>query len=334
MIEPSVLILASRFDLTCDFVVSALRRLGTKYIRLNTEDLPEISISLDPKRTEIRVKMGGNEFRLSENNVRSVFYRRPVFLRDYGGSPLSPLEQFKRHQWATFIRNFIILRNACWMNHPAATYVAEHKAYQLTVANDIGFDIPETIVANSLESVFRNKAMQHHVAVKGIDTVMVRDGESETFGYTTLTKTTELSQDQVQAAPVVFQEALKHKLDLRVTVVGPDVFAVSITKGGKRIEGDWRCEKTEAHFEPYELPEEVRAKCRNLVSELKLTFGAIDLALGGKSFYFLEINPTGEWGWLVDAAGLAIDESVAVRLADTSWCKMNFGQFRQQKHRS
>ena len=47
-----------------------------------------------------------------------------------------------------------------------------------------------------------------------------------------------------------------------------------------------------------------------------LVFGAIDLALQDGKYYFLEINPTGEWGWLVDQAGLPIDEAIAEALLE------------------
>lgn len=316
--EPSVLILASRFDLTCDFVISALRQLRVQYVRINTEDLPDMLVSLDPRHREINITMAGTDFLLSNRNVRSVFYRRPVFLRDYGAPCPDPIEQLKRHQWAAFIRNFMILNNASWMNHPAATYLAEHKAYQLSVAHEVGFEIPDTIVTNSSNHVFGIKSFQDQVAIKGIDTVMVRDGDSETFGFTSFVSTAELSHEKLHAAPVVFQEALQCKLDVRVTVVGHEIFAVAITKNGQPISGDWRCQKAGAQFEAYELPNEVKDKCFRIVKKLDLVFGAIDLAQAGDSFYFLEINPTGEWGWLIDAAGLAIDDSVASWLLDPS----------------
>jgi hypothetical protein len=38
---PEVLILASRFDFTCDYVVAALRKRGVSYLRLNSEDLSD-----------------------------------------------------------------------------------------------------------------------------------------------------------------------------------------------------------------------------------------------------------------------------------------------------
>lgn len=40
----------------------------------------------------------------------------------------------------------------------------------------------------------------------------------------------------------------------------------------------------------------------------------IDLAKCGNRYYFLEINPTGEWAWLVDELGFPIDEALADEL--------------------
>ena len=38
--------------------------------------------------------------------------------------------------------------------------------------------------------------------------------------------------------------------------------------------------------------------------------GALDFAIVDDIFYFIEINPTGEWAWLVDAAGQHIYEAI------------------------
>ena len=48
----------------------------------------------------------------------------------------------------------------------------------------------------------------------------------------------------------------------------------------------------------------------NSIKALGLEFGAIDLALQDDVYYFLEINPTGEWGWLMGAE-LPIAEALA-----------------------
>ncbi len=305
--------------MTCDYVVAVLRQMDVRYLRVNSEDLPEIAVSLDPTAGEVIVKMAGSQFRLTADSLVSILYRRPVFLRDYGGSDRTPLEDFQRYQWATFLRNLMILDKPCWMNHPAATYTAEHKALQLAIAHRMGFEIPHTVVTNSLELLGMNQKWPKSVAIKGLDTVLLREGDKEVFGYTNIVPLAEIRQEQVQMTPVVFQEALTGKTDLRITVVGPDVFSASVTQDGAPIEGDWRQRKTSATFRPFDTPHAIARMCRDLVRHLGLNYGAIDLALVDGHYFFLEINPTGEWAWLVDRANLPIDRSVANRLVDTSW---------------
>ena len=43
-----------------------------------------------------------------------------------------------------------------------------------------------------------------------------------------------------------------------------------------------------------------------------LKYGAIDLIeTPNGDFVFLEVNPSGQWGWISDLAGLPIPEAVA-----------------------
>lgn len=315
-VQPSVLLLGSRFDLTCDYVVAQLRRLGITYLRLNSEDLPELELGLDPVRALLDVRQGDTFFRLDSDRLRSVFYRRPVFLRDYGEPSYTPFERFQRYQWAAFLRNLMVLDSCHWVNHPAATYLAEHKAVQLRVASKVGFTIPETVIANQVAHLPAALLRNDRLVAKGLDTVLLRRGSRETFGFTHILDRSSILDEEVRAAPVLFQKPIVNKLDIRVTVVGSDVFAASIVADGEPIEGDWRCRKGDARFLHYSLPAEVAMKCIRIVTELGLGYGAIDLALEGEKYYFLEINPTGEWAWLVDSADLPIDATIAKCLAN------------------
>ncbi|MCZ3387408.1 MAG: hypothetical protein LH630_10710 [Actinomycetia bacterium] len=49
---------------------------------------------------------------------------------------------------------------------------------------------------------------------------------------------------------------------------------------------------------------------------MSLEFGAIDLALNGDGYSFLEINPNGEWGWLQKTVGLPIAETLVDLLTE------------------
>jgi glutathione synthase/RimK-type ligase-like ATP-grasp enzyme len=61
---------------------------------------------------------------------------------------------------------------------------------------------------------------------------------------------------------------------------------------------------------PCELPKDITDKCVEFVKKLGLVFGAIDLVKSFDKFYFLEINPNGEWAWLQKEAGLPIAETI------------------------
>lgn len=316
--EPEVLILGSRHDLTCDFVVAALRRKGVPYLRLNSEDLASTQLALDPVAATLHVSVRDTRFQLADHTLRSVLYRRPTFLRGRTHTALEPQAELLRSHWAAFLRNLMVFDTALWVNHPGRTYLAEHKALQLKQAARLGFSVPRTQMANTAATLPDVAAGDNQVVAKGLEPVLIRESNNETFGFTQFVDLPSLSQDDLRAAPVILQEALRTKTDLRVTVVGDVVFAVEITRDNQPIEGDWRCASREARYTPVELPRQVGSRCIELVSTLGLRFGAIDLALRDGSYYFLEINPTGEWAWLVDAAGLAIDQAVADLLASGS----------------
>ena len=54
--------------------------------------------------------------------------------------------------------------------------------------------------------------------------------------------------------------------------------------------------KDNLEYTPVELPRIVKQKLLELMRNLDLSFGGIDFALVGDVYYFIEINPTGEWG--------------------------------------
>jgi hypothetical protein len=321
-IQPQVLLLASRYDITCDYVVSQLRRRSVRYFRLNSEDLSDSTVELDPIQRRLEIRRKADNYVVTPDCLRSVLFRRPVFLHAYGDDDRLPAERFSRIQWAAFMRNLMLFCEARWINDPVATYRAEQKAVQLSVAAKVGFAVPETRVTNAPHPYLLRDG-SHHVAIKGLDTVLLHADGEEIFGFTTFERSAALEPHAWCSAPATIQTALTNKLDIRVTVVEAQVFAASITANGQPIAGDWRTQKNDRRFSKYSLPEEIASHCRRLVELLGLRFGGIDLALQNGEYYFLEINPTGEWAWLVDAAGLPIDAAIADALAredSTSVC--------------
>ena len=162
----------------------------------------------------------------------------------------------------------------------------------------------------------RISGIQVTLVVKSLDTVLLRDGGYDLFTYTILNPGGELAEETVSAAPLLAQRALEEKTDIRVTVVGNEVFAVRILSQGSGIEGDWRVvPKPELEHRDISLSRDITERCKLLTRSLSLSFAAIDLIETRQGVvYFIEINPTGGWGWL-STAERSIDKAIASWLA-------------------
>lgn len=64
--------------------------------------------------------------------------------------------------------------------------------------------------------------------------------------------------------------------------------------------------------ESYVLPKEINVKLRMLMKKMNLHFGAIDMIVTPSGDYvFLEINPSGQWGWIEVLTKMPISEAIA-----------------------
>ncbi len=240
------------------------------------------------------ITIGDDVYSLRNDNLKGIYFRAPVFLRSHKKYNIN--EQLIRSQWSSFIRNLVVFENAKWINHPVNTYRAENKMYQLHCAQSAGLLTPKTYVGNVLP---KNIIGTQEYIVKPLDTALFYNESQEYFTYASVVGGSELIDSNIKDAPVIFQEFLEDKLDIRVTVIGNMVFPVSITKQGKNIYGDWRVNpKDSLQYTSITLPKGITNRIIGLMNKLDLTFGGVDLALSKGKYYFIEVNPTGEWGWI------------------------------------
>jgi glutathione synthase/RimK-type ligase-like ATP-grasp enzyme len=247
-----------------------------------------------------------------DDNVRSIWFRQPIFLRNTPGETLTVKEQLVRSQWMAFLRSLSIFKNAMWMNWPESTYLAETKAFQLMEAYKLGFRIPKTKIGNNAKEFI---GFNQDVIIKSLDTVLLREGGDCLFTYSTIERYNNFRDEAVFEAPLTVQQYISPKIDIRVTVVGNKIFAVKITSEGSGIKNDWRVlNKDKLEYTDIELPDKINNLCFQLVKKLGLTFGAIDLIESNGKYFFIEINPTGEWGW-INTLERRIDSCIADWLA-------------------
>lgn len=307
--NPEVIILAGLYDFAVDLVVAELSEIGTSYVRLNREHFSDYDLCLDPVSSILSIKSGSIDLVVTSDRLKAVWFRQPAFLRNTPSEALSLSEQLNRSQWSAFQRALTVFDKAAWMNHPQATYLAECKPYQLMLARRCGFFVPDTLAGNDAAQ-FRAK-FPDAVVIKSLDTVLLREGDDCLFTYTTISSSDVLTRANTAAAPLFVQQLLDQKTDLRVTVVGDRIFAIKILVNDAGAEGDWRLASRDSlTYIDVSLDSKTEAACIALARELRLPFAAIDLVETPSGIFFIEVNPTGEWGWL-NTKERRIDSAIA-----------------------
>lgn len=312
MNDVNYLIVSTTIDYSTDLICYELERRSKSYLRINRDCFSKYNIQLDINKKELYITVNSILYKITERSLKTVYFRAPVFYRNFKNYTID--EQLYRSQWSAFIRNLQLFDNAKWINFPTNTYKAENKMLQLSIAREIGFDIPKTFLSNTVPD---NIDIEESYIVKSLDTALFYDGKKEYFTYSTIVSGNELFESNLVQAPVIIQQYIEDKIDLRATVIDNQIFCVSITENNNSIVGDWRKNpKEKLSYSKIDLPNDICDKIIKLMNKLQLNFGGIDFALVNDKYYFIEINPTGEWGWLVRSANLPIDKAIVDSIVD------------------
>jgi len=316
-----ILILSNKYDVTVDFVIRLLRRKKIKFLRINTEDFLNMNVSLTLPEFSYTIEKNGRICNLAKE-LRSVWFRRPGKPFEFtpiDRRPNAAVITFVENQWHSFIEGIKHIDHVNWINDPDNVHIAENKILQLKLARHIGLKIPETCITNdkSHVSAFFNK-FGGKIIAKALSCPLIESEDKDHFIFTSIIDEIEdVSEHEFGLAPTIFQEYLTGKIDYRLTIIGEHCYSVKVVReSDKGISKDWRIVKEGLKFQVCELPNDIEAKCVKIVRELGLVFGAIDLVEIDGEFYFLEINPNGEWGWLQKECDLPIAETLVDYLSN------------------
>lgn len=192
-----------------------------------------------------------------------------------------------------------------WLNAPYRLLRASNKPEQLTIASSIGFNIPDTYIGvnyKSIKNFYKNNSGK--IIAKAVKHGFNFDGDKARVAATQ--KIDEAALDSLKDyanIPMIFQSHIAKQYDIRVIVVGSEVFATAIdSQSHEETKIDWRlsdCHKIPLNQYKISLPKKIRNLCLDMTRKFKLRYSAIDLILGKDGYYyFLELNPNGQWAWI------------------------------------
>lgn len=314
-----LLIITNRTDLACDYLILRLRERKIPFVRFNTDLYPEY-VSLDIKignhRTDYVINLENGKS-VSSESVKSVYFRQPI-IPNFAQQVSSDERTFAEAELTEALRSlWRVIPERLWLNHPVRLWPAINKVQQLLVAKNLGFKIPNTLISSDYKSISQFfKENGDKIVAKA-----VKHGFSYSGEKVILAGTQQLHRDFLRQfnnyaqLPMTYQYEIDKEVDIRVVVVGNHVFATRILdQNSKDNSIDWRITELKGgklSHERTDPPEIIREQCLSIVRHFGLRFSSIDMIKDRKGeYYFLELNPNGQWAWIEQITGFPIRDAI------------------------
>jgi hypothetical protein len=298
-----LLILTNSADETANYLVSRLSDADAPFLRVDTDRIVgKTKIHYSPGQP--RIEIGGRWW--SPGDFANIWYRRPEVLKA-DSEEESPESKYAIDEWTDAVEGFLAHIPADkWVNHPVYNSQASKKLDQLSVANELGFQVPATLVTQDQSDLrqFFQKCGEN-IIIKPLSSGLLKgtSGEDSALIYTTFVGEKDLKNlEDLKDCPSFFQAFISKESDVRITVIDGSITAVRLS--AKDSNGAQICDiridnMNGVDYEAIALPDDVEEKIRKLIHHYRLRFAAIDMAITTSGdWIFFEVNPNGQWAWL------------------------------------
>jgi glutathione synthase/RimK-type ligase-like ATP-grasp enzyme len=309
-----ILVISYPGEAHTDRVTALLTQAGHEVVRLDLSDFParrEIDFEWTAAgHPRWGVAHEGGWVDLAD--ARAVWWRRVIDFQVDPALRHGEGSSFAYSETSQALHGMLDALDCPWMNPRNADAAAHHKPYQWVVAQRLGLQIPRTRVTT------RPQAAREFIEALRPGRVVFKAflAAAQAWRETRWVEPQDLERiDLVRYAPVIFQEYVPG-VDLRITLVGDEIYAAEIDARHTAYEVDMRMVVGEAPMRPVSLPAALASRLRALQHQLGLVYGAVDMRRTDTGDYvFLEVNPAGQWLFVEERCGLPISQAVADYLA-------------------
>ena len=207
------------------------------------------------------------------------------------------------------------------VNRPQNHFYANSKLDQIKFALENGMYVPDTIVTNDPINL-RDFYEKHkgNICFKLQKGAVIRTPEGNKVIYTNkVTEEQMRNASLVSGHPSLFQEYIDKEFEIRVVATDKTATGIAIHSQDSEISKvDYRRYDLEnVKYNQIELPKNVRNFCSSMLSHYGLHFGAFDFIYSKEGkYFFLELNPNGQWLWLEEQSGYNLTKEVADNLIE------------------
>jgi ATP-GRASP peptide maturase of grasp-with-spasm system len=313
-----VLIISEQSDVSTDCVIEWLRFYNVQFIRLNEGEAENVVATVEMNNDTILIhfKIKGKTF--STDDIGSVWFRRGFLTFNTSFLAISTKNSAINNQVETIINResstllaFIIaqLKLKKSINNPFAYNL--NKLNVLAYAAHVGLKIPKTIIINNKEDLKTLlKEPYNQIINKPIQDIFTLNA----FGYFQSQGTMKLSDYALVPNKFyysLFQQYIDKKYELRIFFLNNKFYCSAVFTN--LVDGrNLRLDNKMVRIVPFVLPNKIKDKLKKINKKIGIESGSIDMIVDKQDeFYFMEINPVGQFGTMGRICNYNLYEKIA-----------------------
>lgn len=335
-----ICIFSSDLDESTTHVMKWLFHIGRKdVIRVNYSERGEKDvIQIYASQNDFYFQIDGRTIALRD--IHSIWYRKT---RNWMDNQFCNLSIDNHTQFTSYLNRRLKteeLKLSEYLNYliekrihvlGSSTKMDLNKLIVLNLAADVGLLVPEFHISNTKSKILEVMDQSPEMITKAISDGLYLFEKTETnTGYFTYTE--QMNKEKVMQSPeVMYPSLLQHniqkKYELRIFFINDRCYSMAIfSQDDEQTKTDFRKynENKPNRFVPFQLPEKINKKIKLLFKKLNLNTGSVDMIVDKYDhFFFLEINPVGQFGMVSQPCNYFLEKEVAVYLNDHGRKKQN-----------
>lgn len=324
MKSDSVIIISNYLDWTTYKVIDWL-------IANKTTVYYQGNIDYYKNKISFRVKNNGKDAKLiidsiTYNDNTKIWLRKsPLFhsLR-LDGINNNNISEFIKDEKESFFRFYTsFLNNNFWSIGRNSQYNTPFQVSKLEClfnAQKCNLNIPNSLISNDKQEIENFISSFVKVIIKPLSEPVLYSNNNQIFiTHTKIFEKSWLFNFSENFFPIYLQEYIEKEIEIRVFILDNSIYSIAIfSQNDPTTKVDFRRYNTKLpnRVVPFKLPNTMESKLLKLVKLLGLNTCSIDLIYTPqKKFYFLEVNPVGQFGSLSYNCNLYLEEKIAQSLA-------------------
>lgn len=311
-----ICIISNESDISTSHVIEWLIHYKVPFVRINGEDrFSLINFNLSKNSFSCIIKNIESNKIIEINSIKCLWYRRGgIKFVSNDSINFIPIKDFINSEYDV-ISDFIFKYFESLPRIDNYFKKNLNKLMLLHIASKNGLDIPDTILFEGKLPKFKDGKF---VTKAIFETFQFVDSED---GFGTLTSEVDFNDANlfnIEYGISLLQTKIEKECDLRVYYLNGNFFTMAImSQENDASKIDFRAypaDKPNRRFR-FRLSEELKFKLTNIMKEVEINSGSIDLVFTKDGRYiFLEINPVGQFGMTSFPCNYNIEKEIALTL--------------------